>query len=241
MMQRLNIVLLFVLLFVMTLNLLDTCSRNNNTVNDVKAVNSFNEKEDDQVVKDTNLKVEDIELMKQNLMSEKAANELLKKEIESYKRIKSYVKAELVSAINNLRIDFSGAGEENIPSTSLATDSTINLDTVNKYFVRVPKVFRHSDKQWFSLSGSVDKKGILFDTIQFINKFDVTIGYKKGKRFYNKSEPVVELKSYNPYTSVPYVNNIVVQQNKAPWYYSRVAMLFYGFGAGYGISTIKNN
>ena len=63
MMQRLNIVLLFVLLFVMTLNLLDKCSRNNNTVNDVKAVNSFNEKEDDQIVKDTNLKVEDIELM----------------------------------------------------------------------------------------------------------------------------------------------------------------------------------
>jgi hypothetical protein len=56
------------------------------------------------------------------------------------------------------------------------------------------------------------------------------------EKWYKKSEPVVEMKSYNPYTSIPYLNNVVVKQPKSHWLLSKPAMFVYGIATGLVIS-----
>lgn len=201
--------------------------------NSYNALLEFERKEKDQLIQDKNLQASAIEQMNQNIVSQNEAMRYLGDQVEDYKRLTSYMKAELKTEIKNLKIDFSG-GE--IPPT-VFNDSCVHVDTVKMNYTRIPRYFSISD-QWSSISGSVDKSGIVFDSISFINKFDVTIGKKKTG--FMKSEPVIELKSYNPYTSIPYVNNIVVTGDKTLWFNTRAAWFGYGFITSFVINKKIN-
>ena len=75
-----------------------------------------------------------------------------------------------------------------------------------------------------------------------INKFDVTIGWKKPDKsfkFLRKKIPVVELISYSPYSKINYVNNVVVDDNKSNIFTSKPAMVVYGAAAGYIFAKIN--
>ena len=118
------------------------------------------------------------------------------------------------------------------------------LDTafLNEHYLKIPaKVEMNND--WMSFNATIEKK-FSIDSLSMYNKFDAYLGYKKPEKplkFLRKSEPVLELRSYSPYTKVAYVNNIVVEDGKkGKFLTSKPAMFLYGLGTGFILSKSIN-
>lgn len=197
---------------------------------------SFWENELTQSISRDSIVAQDFVEMNQNLMSEKKAREILQEEFDRFKKISAHVRFESQTRIDTLRIRYDHY------DTIILNDYTdyVPIDTVKKYFIQIPKKVSFKD-QWMSLNATVDTV-FQMDSMKFMNKFDVTIGYKKPDKpfkFLRKKEPVVELISYSPYTSVNYVNNITVEDKKSSIFLSPVATAIYGIGIGFGIGKLK--
>lgn len=80
--------------------------------------------------------------------------------------------------------------------------------------VIVPQPFKLSSK-WYSIEGSVQKKGINLDSLKLTNQSDVTVGYKKSGFLGLGKTPIVEIKNSNPYFNVTKMNNVIVKKNKS--------------------------
>jgi hypothetical protein len=180
---------------------------------------SFLEKENAQLISHRDMAVHESIRMRQHIISQDKAMNLLGKEFESFKKLQSVTKAELLTEIKNVKVPY-------VVDTVYNKD-TMYIDTTNRFMM---------NNEWASIDGRVFDNYVFIDSLRFVNKFDVAIGYKK-KGLFKKAEPIVQLNSYNPYTTVPYVNNIVVKENKTPWYLSRPAMFVYGVGIGYLINN----
>ena len=78
-------------------------------------------------------------------------------------------------------------------------------------------------------------KSFNIDSLILINKFDATLGWKKPDKafkFLRKSEPVLAFNSYNPYSTAPYINNLVIEDDGTKFgkiLLSRPAFFMYGF------------
>ena len=83
-------------------------------------------------------------------------------------------------------------------------------DTIYKY-----KSFAFKD-EYFGIYGIAKNDGILFDSVYFKNDLTLTIG-NKSKGFFRKSEPIVQVKYENPYTTTTSMNNVIIQ-NDLKWY-----------------------
>ena len=188
------------------------CKRNNQLQQDAESQANFYEAEKNQMINRDTIQAHQIIDMKQNLISEISAREVLEKEFERFKEIQSHVRFESYTKIETLRVAY------NDPNINILADYTdyIPVDSVKKYFIQIPRELKHDD-DWFEFYGTVDQDHFMIDSLSFINKFDVTIGKKKSDKsfaFLRKKEYTVELVSYNPYTTVPYINNIVVDNEK---------------------------
>lgn len=192
--------------------LLSECQKSSDLERDAEAMQAFYENEKNQIISRDSIEAQQLIDMKQNLMSEIAAREILEEEFERFKEIQSHVRFESVTRVDTLRIPYM------VPGVNILADYTdyIPVDSVKKHFVQVPQDLVYND-DWFKFHGTVDQDHFMIDSMNFVNKFDVTIGTKKSDKplaFLRKKEYVVELVSYNPYTSVNYVNNIIVDQDK---------------------------
>lgn len=201
--------------------------------NNYSSIVSFHEIERTALIQDSTLKANDIKVLKQNIISHEAASELLNSDLEGFTKINSLLKAEIRTHKDNVKIGFEELSDNELERVSLSNSSYLHVDSVLKYFIRAPRDFQHKD-QWVTIDGVVKKSGILFNTISSVDKFDAILGYRKPEKKFKllrKSEPILELKSYSPYSEIVYVNNIVVQEkNKAEKILlSRGAFFAYGF------------
>jgi len=191
------------------------CERSNDLERDIDSQKNFYETEKNQLISRDSIQAKQLIDMKQNIMLETSAREVLEKEFERFKTISSHVRFESITRVETLMVAY------NEPNINILADYTdyIPVDSVKKYFIQIPRELIYDDN-WFEFYGTVDKDHFMIDTLSFINKFDVTIGKKKSDKsfaFLRRKEYTVELVSYNPYTLVNYVNNIVVEKkDKSP-------------------------
>jgi len=139
-------------------------------------------------------------------------------EIDRLSKVKSQVKI-----VSRTKLD-----SVFVPFTLTETDSIFISDTINA--ISVPKEFKLSDK-WYSLAGTINKRGVLMDSISFVNDMRISIGYKKQKlikRVFASPIPIVDVQNENPHTEIIGLNNIVIQENKK--FYNKKA---FWFGAGF--------
>lgn len=95
-------------------------------------------------------------------------------------------------------------------------------DTIFKY-----KSFQFKD-EYFGIYGTAKIDGILFDSVYFKNDLTLTIG-NKSKGFFKKSEPIVQVKYENPYTTTTSMNNVIIQ-NDLKWYDKKRTWFILGAG-----------
>ena len=234
-----NINLLFPLVGIVFLSLLlfNQCEKVADLKQDIESTNNFWENEEKQWISRDSIRAHDIAEMEMNLMTEASARQLLEDEFNRFKKIQSHVRTETITRVDSFFIPYD---RDTIDLLSLY-DSLIPIDTVNKHFIQIPKSVSYSDT-WFAFAGNVDSIGLTIDSLRMINKFDVTIGWKKPDKplkFLRRKEPVVELISYNPYTEVNYVNNIVVQNSQGSSLVEKIAFAGGGFVAGFVAGQIK--
>ena len=202
-----------------------------------KSVINFKDNERNQIKNSLDLKVADEFVMKQNLLTEKIANDELREELKGYKDLTAYMKYEVITSIKNLEAKYDKKDGDTFKNIKVKDGKYIHKDAVDKNFVRIPKKFDYED-DWLSFEGTLNKESLVLDSLFLLNKFDATIGYvKQDVKFswLKKKEPVVSLKSYNPYTKIVYVNNVVIDNDKGKVgnvLFSKPAMLIYGFLAG---------
>lgn len=95
-------------------------------------------------------------------------------------------------------------------------------DTIYNY-----KSFGFKD-DYFGIYGIAKEDGILFDSVYFQNDLTLTIG-NKSKGFFRKSEPIVQVKYENPYTTTTSMNNVIIQ-NDLKWYDKKRTWFILGAG-----------
>lgn len=228
------ILLVFVYIYSMTIK--------NQQIKEVKrnyeSIISYSDAEKNKLIKEDSLKAVEIKTMAQNQLSHSVAIEEFKKELNGFKRAQILVKSEILTEINGLSIGLEG--DSSLSDLNLVDSMYLHKDTVLNNFIRIPKSGHYSD-DWISMDFKI-KKDFVLDSLRLINKFDIVIGYKKQDKsfgFLRKKDPVVEMKSYNPYSSVPYINNIVIKDDRKGLMKitsSKPAMFAYGFIA----STVLN-
>ena len=202
-----------------------------------KSVIDFKETEKSQLKNSLDLKVADEFVMKQNIVNSKIAQEELKEELKGYKDLTAYMKSEVITSIKNLEAKYDNKESDPFEGINLLDGDYIHKDDVDKNFIRVPKSFSFED-EWLSFEGTVSRESAVLDSLYLLNKFDATIGYVRPDTtfsWFRKKTPVVSLKSYNPYTKIVYVNNVVVDNDKGKVgnvLFSKPAMLVYGAIAG---------
>ncbi|MCP3683669.1 MAG: hypothetical protein GY861_13370 [bacterium] len=187
-------------------------SNNVDLEREIVSVKTFLEEEKNQLISRDSIKAEEIKELNQNLINEKSARILLADEYERFKSVSSHVRFESVTKIDSVFIPFT------------------TTDTLTKYSDCSGDLALNDG--WMNFAGEVDSLGLHIDSLSFVNKFDVTIGKKKSDKpfaFLRKKEYTVELISYNPYTEINYVNNIVVDEGaKNKVFNSKPAFMVYG-------------
>ena len=221
---------------VLSLLLFQTCENNSDLKRDLDSTKNFLDVEKDQRISRDSIHAQEMYEMEQNLMSEISARKLLEEEFKRFKEIQSHVRAELITRVDAMFIPYDP------DSNNIINDyaDCVPMDTVRKYFIQASKEVNYGDT-WFAFSAIVDSLGLTIDSMSMINKFDVTIGWKKPDKpfkFLRKKQPVVELISYNPYTKINYVNNITVE-GKQGGILGNILSAGAGFAAGCGVAKIK--
>jgi len=202
------------------------------------AVIAFKDGERNQIKKSLDLKVQDSFSMAQNIMTNEIALEQLKRELDGYKSITAYLKSEVTTTLRSLEAKYDTNGVDEFDGAVFHDGNYLHKDYVSKNYIRVPRGFKYND-EWTKFSGTIRKGSTMMDSLSIFNKFDATIGYVKPDtmkwKWFKKPIPVVELNSYNPYTKINYVNNVVVKKDKTDVgniLLSKPAMFIYGLIGG---------
>jgi len=185
--------------------------------NSYESVINFKEAEKSQLKNSLDLKIEDSRVMQQHIISQDVALNQFKKEFKDYKKVNSYLKSEVISTIRGLEAKYDSVKKDDFAGITIADGGYISKKDVAKNFLRIPANFEYKD-EWLSLNGTVNKKSTTIDSLSMFNKFDAIIGYKKSDKSFGwlrKKDPVVELKSYSPYTKITHVNNVVINDKKS--------------------------
>lgn len=143
--------------------------------------------------------------------------ELLKNSLLT--RLNEQVKFEAKTMIKRIEAQYSGTtGTEvvTVHDTIRLADGT-KKDTTT-YAVKVGTKFRADTSQWYTIAGSIGKKGVKFDTVSFKSAFTLNVGEKRVKGYkgwlFGKKEAKVELINPNPYTTVDVMKNVKLEDKK---------------------------
>lgn len=153
---------------------------------------------------------EKIAEQKQIILSQKDAidQELLM--INDFKKVKAQVKVVNKTIVDSIYVPF----EVKVTDTLLVENES-------------DKPFSFND-EFFGIYGTAKKNGILFDSVYFVNDLTLTIG-NQSKGFFKKSEPIVQVKYTNPYTTTTSMNNVIIQ-NELKWYDRKMSWFLIGAG-----------
>lgn len=179
--------------------------------------------ENNKYKQEVNNKNERIAEQKQIMLEQKDAIRLGLIEIKDLKRVKSRVGVGIRTTIDSVEVKFS-------------TDTQRITDTV---LVGVPKRFTQTeDSGWYDIRGRIEKSSIVFDYLSFKNRLEVTVGDKRQKglfnRLFKRPKPIVRVKSYNPYTDVTGLDNIIIKQEPKKFYQTRGFWFIVGALTGSG-------
>lgn len=97
--------------------------------------------------------------------------------------------------------------------------------------ISVPQRFALSDK-FFNVEGEVKKNGLKIDTLAIPSKFTITYGKEKTGFLNLGRNPVVQIRTDNPYVDVTSLNNIVVKKPQK-FYNSKIFMFGVGVLGGF--------
>jgi hypothetical protein len=138
-------------------------------------------------------------------------------EIDRLKKIKSQVVINTITQIDSVFVPFL------VDSLSNDTISTNN-------YIIIPKRFALS-KEWYNISGKIQKTGLLIDTLSFNNELSLTIG-NKSQGLFKKPKPIVLVEYSNPYVKTQSMQNIIIK-NELKFYDKK--SFWYGLGVGTGL------
>lgn len=205
--------------------------------NDFRDMESFHEKRDSVNLSKLKHHATDSIKMSQTIVEFENLSKGLKEELKSYKEGASLVEATTNTVIRDIVLEVHDTivvDYSRIDSSNCQYADSLIKEFQNKKF------FYNFKDDWVAIKGSYSSNEVLLDTISMKNEFDVILGYKKEK-WYKKRDPVVELKSYSPYTEVVYVNNVVTKDNRTGYqktFNSKPAYFIYGVLSGF---ILRNN
>lgn len=130
--------------------------------------------------------------------------------INDFKKVKAQVKVINRTIVDSIYVPF----EVKVTDTLLVENES-------------DKAFSFND-EFFGIYGTAKKNGILFDSVYFVNDLTLTIG-NQSKGFFKKSEPIVQVKYTNPYTTTTSMNNVIIQ-NELKWYDRKMSWFLIGAG-----------
>ena len=117
----------------------------------------------------------------------------------------------------------------------------VGSDNVFDY-LRVPSVFS-KDSEWLTYRFTVYKDRGVMDSLSFVTKPTITIGYEKEGLLgiFKRNNPVVTITDKNPFANVGSIENVFLEKQpprlslglQAGWYMTSKGLLF-GVGAGLG-------
>lgn len=155
------------------------------------------------------------------------------------KKLNRQIKIGFETKLENVIAEYEGKLEDNLISETI--HDTIH-DTVytNPIGVKFGTPFSLYD-DWYYTAGSIEKNGVLFDSLSFRNDLTITVG-RKREGWFKPMETKVEVVSSNPYTRINSLNNIKIQENKdklinKPWF-TFILGTATGFTIGV-LSTVK--
>lgn len=65
-------------------------------------------------------------------------------------------------------------------------------------------------EDWYSIYGTIEEVGVLFDSLSFNNRMTISIGSKR-KNIFSPLKPMIEVYNENPYINITSLNNIKVE------------------------------
>lgn len=208
-----------------------------NIRSDFSNMQSFHNKRDSANLAKLRVNAADSVKMSQTIVEFENLTDELKNELKGYKEGAGIVETSVRTVIERVTV----VSYDTIPIDIVRLDSSNceYADSLIKEFQN-KKFFYNFKDDWLTISSHHTYNKLVFDTISVKNEFDVLIGHKKEK-WYSRRYPTVELKSYNPYTDIVYVNNIMTKEHKTNYqriFNSKSAYLFYGILAGF---VLNNN
>lgn len=144
---------------------------------------------------------------------------------ERFDRVEQFIEAEVSSDIEKTVSYESG-------DTSFNDSNYIHVDSVQKYFVRVPRSAEYKD-DWAYLRATAGRDSMSFDSIHVRNRIDATLGVKD--RLFREDKRELKIKSYSPYSTIDYSNQIEVKRERSKVgniLLSRGAFFVYGIAGG---------
>ena len=110
------------------------------------------------------------------------------------------------------------------------TVDRIVYDTTGLALLKLPTKFG-LESEWYSIFSTINKNGMLLDSLSLYNRQIITIGMKSNGIFKSPT-PSVVVKNENPYVNINSMNNVVIKNDTR--FYDKKGFWF-GVGVGTGV------
>ncbi len=145
--------------------------------------------------------------------------------------VSTQVKIGAKTTISDISIPYSNA--LNIIKQKDSISNIVSNSCDSSYCIPIGTEFNKVDK-WYSISGSIQKNGIKFDSLSFNDSIIYNLGTKRKpgiKGFFKPYDPTIEVIGVNPYMKVRSLQNMTFVR-PPKWYENRGVWLAAGFIGG---------
>lgn len=229
--RRLKIVIIAFIILCLISWFIDSCNQskiNKKLVEQLSEYQIENKKFRAERQKDSSL----IVTQNQTIMTQKEAIRLGLLEIDKrIKQVESQLQAKINVRVIEKDVPF-------VPNGYADTTGWIRNEqgiVIKTDSISVPQRFALSEK-FFNVEGVVKKNGLKIDTLAIPSKFTITYGKEKTGFLKLGRNPVVQIKTDNPYIDVTSLNNIVI---KKPQRFYNSKLFYLGVGILGGIFLSK--
>jgi len=139
-------------------------------------------------------------------------------EISNLKKVNSQVTIKTITKIDSIYIPI------------IDTVDRIVYDTTGIAFLKLPTKFG-LENEWYSLFSTINRGGLLIDSLSLFNRQTITLGLKSNGIFKSPT-PTVIVQNENPYVNISSMKNVVIKDNTR--FYDKKSF-WYGIGIGTGI------
>ena len=154
----------------------------------------------------------------QLILSQKDAIAYNLLEISNLKKVNSQVTIKTITKIDSIYIPI------------IDTIDRLVYDTSGIALLKLPTKFG-LENEWYSLFSTVNKSGLLIDSLSLFNRQTITLGLKSNGIFKSPT-PTVIVQNENPYVNISSMKNVVIKNNTR--FYDKKGF-WYGIGVGTGI------